>query len=414
MEYGLVESSITEIDVPDYIRRIVGEFHEYEMLQDIRNVDEVSYPELVIEGKSYLCFCSNNYLGLSIHPDVKKSAIEAIERYGIGTCESRLIAGNLTILEELEQAIAEFKCAPAAIVYLSGYMTNIGVIPAIIDSIELPGFSSVKNEDNLIIKDMLCHTSIVDGCKLSKSPKKTYLHNDMNHLESILKRNKDKRKLIITDGVFSMDGDMANLPDIVRLAQTYNAMVMVDDAHATGVIGENGRGTAEYFGLEGEIDIMMGTLSKAIGALGGFVTASSEIIEFLKTVSHSYIFSSSLPPEQACGIMTAINIIQTQPELRAKLWRNVAHLKSGLQELGFDTLNSETHIIPILIGEEKKTVEMSRLLFDRGILAPGIGWPAVKMGKSRIRCSVMAIHTPKQIEQALIAFEEAGRIVGII
>jgi 7-keto-8-aminopelargonate synthetase-like enzyme len=211
-----------------------------------------------------------------------------------------------------------------------------------------------------------------------------------------------------------MDGDMAPLPDIVELAQTYDAMVMIDDAHATGIIGENGRGTAEYFGVEGKIDIVMGTLSKAIGALGGFVTASPEIIKNLRMRSHSYIFSSSLPPEQACGIMAALRIIQNEPELRANFWRNVYYLKTGLQEMGFDTLDSETQIIPIFIGDEEKSIQMARLLFDKGILAPAMRWPAVPIGRSRIRCSVTAVHTQSQIDYALDAFCEAGREAGII
>jgi 8-amino-7-oxononanoate synthase len=415
MEYmrPLVDE-VQERGLHPYIRALVNEVQERDLYPDIKNVEEVPYPELVIEGRRYLCFCSNNYLGLSIHPEVKRAAMEAIEKYGIGTCESRLVAGNLTILEDLERAIADFKQAPEAIIYLSGYMTNIGVIPTIMDGIELPGLPSIKNEDNLIIKDALCHVSIVDGCMLSRSPKKTYSHKDMNHLEHILKKNIEKRKLIITDGVFSMDGDMAPLPDIVELAQTYDAMVMIDDAHATGIIGENGRGTAEYFGVEGKIDIVMGTLSKAIGALGGFVTASPEIIKNLRMRSHSYIFSSSLPPEQACGIMAALRIIQNEPELRANFWRNVYYLKTGLQEMGFDTLDSETQIIPIFIGDEEKSIQMARLLFDKGILAPAMRWPAVPIGRSRIRCSVTAVHTQSQIDYALDAFCEAGREAGII
>lgn len=380
----------------------------------MKRIDEVPYPELVIEGKRYLCLCSNNYLGLSIHPEVKKAAIEAVKRYGIGTCESRLVAGNLTILEDLERAIADFKHAPQAIVFLSGLMTNIGVIPAIMDGVELPGLPFIRNEDNLIIKDALCHITIVDGCKLSKSPTKTYLHKDMNHLEKILQRNKDKRKLIITDGVFSMDGDLAPLPEIIFLAKIYNAMVMIDDAHATGVIGENGRGTPEYFGLEGKVDLVMGTLSKAIGALGGYLTAPSEVIQILRTLAHSFMFSSSLPPEQACGIMAALRIIRDKPELRADLWKNVHHLKTGLQKMGFDTSKSETQIIPISIGAEEKSIQMARLLFEKGILAPAIRWPAVPQGKSRIRCTVMATHTQSQIDRALETFKEVGKKIGII
>ncbi len=398
----------------EYIKRLLKEAKACDVYPDIKRVDEVPYPEIVIEGKRYLCLCSNNYLGLSMHPQVKKAAIEGIKKYGIGTCESRLVAGNLGVLEDLESAIADFKRAPAAMVFLSGFMANIGIIPAIMDSYEAFGMPTIRNEDNLIIRDYLCHTSIIDGCKLSKSPTKTFLHNDMDHLEKILKRSKDKRKLIITDGIFSMDGDFACLPEIVSLARKYNAMVMVDDAHATGVIGENGRGTPEYFGVEGEVDLVMGTLSKALGALGGYLTGPPEAIENLRVRAKTYIFTSSLPPEQACGIMAGLRIIQSEPELRRDLWRNVRHLRTGLQEMGFDILNSETQIIPIFIGDEEKSIKMSRLLFERGILAPAIKYPAVSIGKSRIRCTVMATHTQFQIERALSIFEEAGEKAGVI
>ena len=240
------------------------------------------------------------------------------------------------------------------------------------------------------------------------------MHNNMNHLETVLRKNKDKRKLIVTDGVFSMDGDMAPLSDIVDLAQRYDAMVMVDDAHATGVIGENGRGTPEYFGVEGKIDMIMGTLSKAVGALGGYLASSSEVVQLLKMRSSPYIFTSSLPPEQVCGIMAAIKIIQTQPELRLRLWDNVYHLKSGLQSMGYNIWQTESQIIPILIGQEEKAIEMENMLFDRGILAPAIGWPAVPVGKSRIRCMPMATHTESQIDWALEVFEGVGKKAGII
>jgi 7-keto-8-aminopelargonate synthetase-like enzyme len=236
----------------------------------------------------------------------------------------------------------------------------------------------------------------------------------MCHLEKILKRNRDKRKLIITDGLFSMDGDLAPLPEILELAKIYNAMVMVDDAHATGIIGENGRGTPEHFGVEGQVDIVMGTLSKAVGALGGFLTGPPELIKILKVRALSYVFSSSLPPEQACGIMAALKIIQQQPELRASLWKNVRHLKGGLEEMGFDTMNCETQLIPIHIGEEAKARKAARLLFQKGILAPAITWPAVPQGKARIRVTTMATHTAAQIDRALEALREMGKEIGVI
>jgi 8-amino-7-oxononanoate synthase len=398
----------------EYVSRILKAVEDQGLYPTGRSIEEVPYPELIIEGKRYLCLCSNNYLGLSVHPEVKKAAIEGVERYGIGTCDSRLIAGNLTLLEELEQAIADFKCEPTAMVFATGFMANIGVIPGVMDSLEVYGAPTLQNENNLIITDFLSHQSIFAGCRLSRSPTKTYLHKDMDHLEKILKRNRDKRKLIITDGLFSMDGDLAPLPEILELAQIYGAMVMVDDAHATGVIGENGRGTPEHFGVEGKVDMVMGTLSKAVGAMGGYLTAPSDVIKALRARAQSYVYSSSLPPEQACGIIAALKIIQESPELRASLWRNVRQLKGGLDEMGFDTMDCETQLIPVLIGDEQKAVKAARSLFKKEILAPAILWPVVQRGKGRIRVTAMATHTESQIDRALDAFREMGKELAII
>jgi 8-amino-7-oxononanoate synthase len=398
----------------NYINNLWKAVDERNLYPDSRTIKDVPYPELVIGSKRFICLCSNNYFGLSIHPEVKKAAIEGIERYGIGTCDSRLIAGNLELLEDLEKAIADFKREPAAVVFITGFMANVGAIPGIMDSLDGYDLPSIKNENNLIVTDVLSHHSIFAGCRLSKSPTKTYLHKDMNHLEKILKRNKEKRKLIITDGVFSMDGDLAPLPEILELSQLYNAMVMVDDAHATGILGENGRGTAEHFRVEGKVDIQMGTLSKAVGALGGYVTSSPELIKVLKGRASSFVYSSSLPPEQACGIMTALKIIQETPGLRNSLWKNVRYLKKGLEDMGFDTMNSEAHIIPILIGDEQKCIKASRLLFDKEVLVPAIIWPIVQRGKARIRVSAMATHTEAQIDRALDAFFEVGKQVGVL
>jgi len=398
----------------EYISRLLKAIEAQDLFPNGRAIEAVPYPELVIKGKKYLCFCSNNYFGLSIHPAIKKAAIEGVKKYGIGTCDSRLIAGNLKLLEDLEQAIADFKHAPAAIVFISGFMTNIGVIAGLMDSFDIYDFPSINNANNLIITDFLSHQSIFAGCRLSRSPTKTYLHKDMDHLERILKRNRDKRKLIITDGLFSMDGDLAPLPEILELAKIYSAMVMVDDAHATGIIGENGRGTPEHFGVEGKVDLVMGTLSKAVGALGGFVTGPPDLIKVLKGRASSYIYSSSLPPEQACGIMAALKIIRQQPELRTSLWKNVHHLKRGLEEMGFDTMNCETQLIPIYIGEEAKAIKAARLLFEKGILAPAIIWPVVQQGKARIRVTAMATHTAAQIDRALEAFRAMGKEIGVI
>lgn len=398
----------------EYMNSLWNAIEERDLYPNSRTIKEVPYPELEIKGKMFLCLCSNNYFGLSIHPEVKKAAIEGVERYGIGTCDSRLIAGNLQLLEDLETAIADFKDEPAAVLFLSGFMTNIGAIPGIMDSFDVYDFPSIENDNNLIIIDALSHQSIQAGCRLSRSPTKTYLHKDMNHLEKILRRNKDKRKLIITDGVFSMDGDLAPLPEILQLAQMYNAMVMVDDAHATGVIGENGRGTAEHFGVEGKVDITMGTLSKAVGALGGYLTSSPELIKVLKARASSFVYTSSLPPEQACGILAALKIIQETPDLRTSLWKNVRHLKKGLEDMGFDTMESETQLIPIHIGDEEKCIKASRMLFEKEIMVPAIIWPVVQQGKARMRATVMATHTESQIDRALGAFYEVGKEIGLI
>jgi 8-amino-7-oxononanoate synthase len=314
----------------------------------------------------------------------------------------------------LEQAIADFKCESTAIVFATGFLANIGAIPGVMDSLDIYGAPSIKNENNLIITDFLSHQSIYAGCRLSRSPTKTYLHKDMNHLEKILKRNKENRKLIITDGLFSMDGDLAPLPEILELAQIYDAMVMVDDAHATGIMGENGRGTPEHFGVEGKVDMVMGTFSKAVGAMGGYLTAPSDVIKALKGRAQSYVYSSSLPPEQACAIMAALKIIQESPELRVSLWKNVRHLKSGLDEMGFDTMECETQLIPVLIGDEQKAVMASRSLFKKGILAPAIILPIVQRGKARIRVTPMATHTESQIDRALEAFREMGKELALI
>lgn len=380
-----------------------------------KNVDDQPFPEIVIKGKAYLCLCSNNYLGLSVHPAVKQAAVEAVKRYGVGATESRLLAGNLTILEELEAVIAEFKKAPKAAVFLSGFAVNLGVIPVLFGYKDKYGLSAGKKDrPGVIIKDALCHQSILDGCRLNPCQKETFRHNDMDHLEELLKKHDDHDKLIITDGIFSVDGDFAPLPDIVRLARKYDAITYLDDAHGTAVLGENGRGTPEYFGVEGEIDFTMGSLSKGVGCLGGYITAAEDLIDGIKRMADTFMFTSALPPEQVAAITTAFQIIRNQPELRARLWENVAYLKNGLKSLGFNLINTDSQIIPVLIGDEQKTARVESMLFEEGILAMGIYWPATSMGKSRIRCSVMATHTHEQIDKALAAFETVGRRAGLI
>ena len=401
-----------------FIENVLHYVQSNDLYPDMRVVNDVPYPSLIIEGKEYLCFCSNNYLGLSIHPQVKAAAIKGIERYGIGTCESRMVAGNLEVLEELEQTIADFKGLPAGIVFITGFMANLGIIPAIMDDPDQFGIynlpMSVSDKDNLIISDFLNHQSIREGCMISRASVKSYIHKDMDHLEKILKRTTAKRKLIVTDGVFSMDGDIAPLPDIIRLARKYDAMIMVDDAHATGVLGPNGKGTSEYFGVQGQVDVEMGTLSKAFGAIGGYVAGSETLVKYLKMRASSFIYTSSIPPEQACGILAALKIIQENEGLRLSLWKNVRRLKDGLKNMGFDVVNSETQIIPIIIGEEQKCVNVARYLFEHGILAPAIKYPVVKKNESRIRLTTIATHTDAHIDRALETFHAMGKHFGLI
>lgn len=402
----------------ELINEILHYTQANDLYPDIRVVDEVPYPELIIDGKKYLCFCSNNYLGLSIHEEVKKAAIEGIKKYGIGTCESRFIAENLRILEDLEAEIAKFKGKSSAITFATGFLTNLGVIPAIMDNPDPYNIYDIpvklNDDNNLIISDFLNHQSIREGCRISRAKIKNYIHKDMNHLEKILKKHQDMRKLIITDGVFSMDGDIAPLHDIIKLAKQYHAMVMIDDAHGTGVMGKTGRGTAEHLGVEKDIDIEMGTLSKAVEAIGGFVAGSENLIKYLKLRSSSFIYTSSLPPEQAYGIIAALHIMQKSSALRDALWHNVDRLKSGLSNMGFNLVHSETQIIPIIIGAESICVDASRYLFENGILAPAIKYPVVKKNESRIRLTTIATHTDEQIDHALDIFYKMGKKFALI
>ena len=400
--------------VMGYIKDLLKAIDANDMYPIIRTVQDLPYPELVIDGKEYLCFCSNNYLGLSTHPKVKQAALEAVQRYGIGTCESRLVIGNLQVYEDLEKMIADFKGEEAAVIFLSGYLTNLGAISGIMDSMDAWGLPSIDNRENLVVGDFLNHRSIQDALRLTKSPSKSYLHNDMDHLERILKRNREKRKLIVTDGVFSMEGDLAPLPQIVELAKIYEATVMVDDAHGTGVMGANGRGTAEHFGVERDVDVHMGTLSKALGALGGFIAGSTDLARHLKINSAPFIFTSSIPPETACGIMAAFEVMQNNPELRVNLWRSVSRLREGMSEMGIDVSNSDSHIIPVVIGEEHKCTTAARMLFEKGIIASTIKWPAVAEGQSRLRITAMATHGESQIERLLETLRDVLKKIGLL
>ncbi|MEJ2744804.1 MAG: 8-amino-7-oxononanoate synthase, partial [bacterium] len=330
----------------------------------LRLVESAQGPRINIAGREYICACSNNYLGLASHPAIKEAAREAIAQYGWGGGASRLISGTMRLHKELEEAIADFKKTEAAIVFPSGYMANVGVI------------SALAGRDDTVIVDKLDHASIIDGCRLSGARMRVYPHGSMNRLENILKASGgSRRRLIITDGMFSMDGDLAPLREIANLARRYGAWLMVDEAHATGVLGAEGRGVAELLNVEDEIDISMGTFSKALGGSGGFVAGSAALIDLLRNRGRSFIYTTAPPPAVCAVGIAAIGIVRHSPKLRKALLAKTDMLRRGLNELGFDTMQSNHHIIPILIGETNVAAEFSNRLFRKNVLAPAIRPP---------------------------------------
>ncbi|MBW4827203.1 MAG: glycine C-acetyltransferase [Clostridiaceae bacterium] len=360
--------------------------------------------EVILDGKRVINLSSNNYLGFANHPRLKKAAIEAVEKYGAGAGAVRTIVGNMDIHEELEKLLAEFKREEAAFIYQSGFNCNAGTIQAITE------------KGDLIISDELNHASIIDGSRLSKADKTIYKHSDIDHLEKVLKENRDKYNniLIITDGVFSMDGDIAKLPEIVELAEKYEAMTYVDDAHGSGVLGESGRGTVDHFNLHGRVDFSIGTLSKAIGVVGGYVAGSETMYEWLNHRARPVLFSTSLPPAAVGAIMEALRMLMESTEYTDRLWDNAKYFKSKLGTLGFDTGHSETPITPVIIGDEAKTMEFSRKLLENGVFVSGIVFPTVPKGTGRVRCMVTAGHTKEQLDRAVEVFEKVGKEMNIL
>ncbi len=360
-------------------------------------------PVVVIEGRQILLLASNDYLGLAVHPEVIQSAIEATQRFGTGAGASRLISGSLPPHQELESALAQFKGTEAALTFSSGYLANIGTIPALVE------------QGGLILADRLCHASLIDGCRLSAADFRIYRHNDTDHLRSLLaKRRQARRTLIVTDGLFSMDGDLAPLPELSRLAQEYDAELYIDDAHGTGVMGPHGRGTAEYFGIEAQILFQMGTLGKAFGSSGAYLAGTSIVIRYLMNTSRSFIFTTAPPPSSAAAATAALRILQREPERRARLWANRERLFSGLTQLGFTLSPSVSPIMPILVGNADTALSFAEHLFTEGVYAPAIRPPTVPDTTSRIRVTVTSEHTSSHIDQALIAFQRAGESARLI
>jgi 8-amino-7-oxononanoate synthase len=366
---------------------------EQNRFRSTRRIESAQEPRIRIDGRDLILFCSNNYLGLANHAILRTAAIEAINCYGTSTTASALISGYMAPHAELETCMAKFLGTEAAVVFPTGYTANLGVI------------SILMGSKDIIFSDQLNHRSIIDGCRLSRAQTEIYKHSDADHLRSKLqKAKKYRRRLIVTDGVFSMDGDIAPLPALVALAQEFDAILMVDDAHGTGVLGASGRGTFEHFNLSAnDIDIHMTSGSKALGASGGFIAGSTDLIDLIRNRSAPYIYTTAMPPDACATTTVALDLISNTPDIRQRLWHNIKTIRNGLQILGFDLGTSQTQIIPIIIGEDTKTVAISNDLYERGIYLYGIRPPTVPEGQSRLRLSVMATHSEEDIHALLNA-----------
>ncbi len=390
------------------IKEELAEIREKGLYRILRTVETVQGSRVKIDGREMILLCSNDYLGLANHPKVKEAARDAIAKYGFGTGASRLISGSMTPHREFEERFAKFKGTEAALLFNSGYAANTGVIPALM------------GRSDTIFSDRLNHASIVDGCRLSRADLRRYRHLDTKALERYLihaseSEDGNGRKLIVTDGVFSMDGDLAPLDKIVSLAKEHDCMLMVDDAHGTGVLGASGRGTAEHLGIAPEdIDIHMGTLGKAFGAYGAYVAGSRELIDYLVNRARSFIYSTSLPPSMAAAAMAAIGIMEDEPERRERLLENASIMREGLNDFGFETMDSKTQIIPILTGESDIACRMMDLLMDEGVYALAIRPPSVPEGTARLRVTVTAEHSQEDLSKAIAAFKKCGKKVGLV
>jgi glycine C-acetyltransferase len=363
-------------------------------------------PVSLVDGRKVVNLSSNNYLDLANHPALKKAARQALSKFGVGTAAVRTIIGTTSLHEELERRLARFKGTQAALVFQSGFTVNVACCQSLLN-----------DEADLLVSDELNHASIIDGGRLSKAERKVYPHKDMKALKLILESSrarKARRKLIATDGVFSMDGDLAPLPEIVALAERYGAFVMVDDAHASGVMGRNGRGTPDHFGLTERVQVQIGTLSKAVAAVGGYVAGSASLRDYLIATARPFLFSSSHPPSVIATCLAALDILLQQPERIDMLWANARYFKEGLNEAGFDTGASETPITPVMVGDTLKARRMSERLFEEGVFALSICFPTVPRGKERLRTIVSSGHTKKQLDFALEKFRKAGRELGVL
>ncbi len=373
------------------------------LLRELSLINSPSAPVISVEGREVLLFASNNYLGLANHPQVKDAAMKAIEKFGVGSGASRLISGNVTPHHLLESELASFKDTEAALTFSSGYATNIGVIP------------NLATADSLILADRLCHASLIDGCRLSRATLRVFHHNDVCHLKRLLaKRHSRASTLILTEGVFSMDGDVAPLPEIARLAEEYGATLLIDDAHGTGVMGATGRGTVEHFGLDTRHILQMGTLSKAVGSSGGFVAGPKDFVAYLINTARSFIYTTAPPPAIAAAASEALAIIRQEPERRAQLWRNREFLHQGLVAMGFQLTDTQSPILPIMVNDPELGVRMSQHLRAEGVWIPAVRPPTVPKGTSRLRITVTADHSLEHLETALRALRKVGTALKVL
>ena len=386
-----------------YLTAELDSLKQQGLYRHLRVLEDEQRPKTTVDHRSVVNLSSNNYLGLTTHPRLRERALEAIRKYGVGTGSVRTIAGTMDIHMELERRLAAFKKTEAVVVFQSGFAANAGTV------------SAVLGKDDVVISDELNHASIIDGCRLSRAAIKVFPHKDVSAARTILQSlPASQRKLLITDGVFSMDGDLGPLPALCALAEEFGCIMMVDDAHASGVFGANGRGTIDHFGVHGRVDIQVGTLSKAIGVLGGYVAGTQALIEFLYHRARPFLFSTSHPPAVAAACIAAIDVLLEEPHLIDRLWDNTRFFQSGLVARGFDTGATEGPIIPVIVGDGALAMTLSDRLFQSGVFAQGIAFPTVPVGKARVRAIVTATHTRDELQFALDEFGKAGRDLGIV
>ncbi len=395
-----------ESQVMSFLHQHLERLKNESLYRHLRIVESAPDSWIMLEGRQVLNLCSNNYLGLASHPQVREAAVQATQQWGCSSGASPLITGNSSLHEDLEHRLATFINTEATLLYSSGYTANLGIISALV------------GQGDFVFSDERNHASIIDGCRLSRARVLVFPHNDMNALEEKLRQDSGVsqagRKLIVVDGVFSMDGDLAPLPELVSLAEEYESLLMVDEAHATGVLGPGGRGVTAFFGLEKRIPIIMGTLSKALGSLGGFAAGSRELVEFLINTSRSFIFTTALPPGVVASALTSLEVLEADDSLPLKVQENAGYLRHQLNKLGYNTLNSQTQIIPVLIGDAAHALQMSHLLLKEGVLSTAIRPPTVPEGTCRLRVTVMATHTRQDLDFASSAFERVGRRLGVV